>query len=112
MTCLDMTKWPAPVVRLYIGELTPAAVFAGANRAGDKLKRGQICEANGGEFTLWQGMRVEATRLLQLAVANCPQDSLNAPLRGPYSKRSAEIPEQGSSTTDYECITGWRASLA
>jgi lipoprotein NlpI len=76
MTCLDMTKWPAPVARLYIGESTPAAVFAAANRAGDKLKRGQICEAKfyGGEFLLQQGMKAQSIKVFQLAVANCPQD--------------------------------------
>ena len=51
-------------------------MFAAANRADDKLKKEQVCEANfyGGEFTLQQGLKVEATRLLQLAAANCPQD--------------------------------------
>jgi 2-keto-4-pentenoate hydratase len=42
--------------------LKPAAVFAAANRAGDKLKRGQICEANFycGELALQAGMKAEA----------------------------------------------------
>ena len=28
---LDMTKWPAPIIRLFVGQMTPEAVLAAAN---------------------------------------------------------------------------------
>ncbi|QKD16120.1 hypothetical protein [Mesorhizobium sp. NZP2077] len=43
---LDMNRWPAPVVRMMLGELTPAAVLTAADDS-DPVKRTEhICEAN------------------------------------------------------------------
>jgi hypothetical protein len=28
---IDMTKWPAPVIRLYLGQMTPDSVLAAAD---------------------------------------------------------------------------------
>jgi lipoprotein NlpI len=71
----NMSKWPAPVVRLFLGETTPAAVLAAAEDPDPATKAGQICEANfyNAEFALLQqGDRQEATRLFRLAAAACP----------------------------------------
>ena len=73
---VDMTKWPAPVIRLYLGQTTPAEVLAAANISDAKTKRGQICEANFylGELALQQGAKEEAARMFRLAAADCPRE--------------------------------------
>jgi lipoprotein NlpI len=72
---LDMNKWPAPIVRLFLGELPPEAVFAAAADPIGWKKRGQVCEANFyvGALALQRGEREGAQRLFQLAVAECPK---------------------------------------
>ena len=50
---IDMTVWPAPVIRLFMDQMTPAAVLAAADDPDATRKKGQICEANfysGGAF--------------------------------------------------------------
>jgi lipoprotein NlpI len=70
------TKWPVPLIRLFLGETTPAAVLAAADDPDPATRRGQVCEANfyGGEFALQRGAREEATRLFRLAAAGCARD--------------------------------------
>lgn len=75
ITQIDMTEWPAPVIQLFLGQLTPADVLAAA-AAPDAIKmKGQICEANffNGERALERSEREEAARLFQLAAAECPK---------------------------------------
>jgi lipoprotein NlpI len=73
---IDMTKWPAPVIRLFLGQLPPAAVLAAADSPDSAKKREQVCEANfyNGELALQQGAKEDATRLFQLAAADCPKN--------------------------------------
>jgi lipoprotein NlpI len=73
---IDMTKWPAPVIRLFLGQTTPAAVLAAADDPNPTTKQGQVCEANfySGALSLRQGAKDEALRLLQLAAGDCPRD--------------------------------------
>jgi lipoprotein NlpI len=72
---LDMTKWPAPVIRLFLGQLTPGAVLAAADDADANVKRRQVCDANFfvGELALQQGKKEEASRLFRLATTDCPR---------------------------------------
>jgi lipoprotein NlpI len=65
---LDMKQWPAPVLRAYLGEATPAQVLAEAKGSPD-----QVCEANfySGELALSQGNKDEATRLFKAAAGAC-----------------------------------------
>jgi lipoprotein NlpI len=72
---IDMTKWPAPVIRLFVGQLSPAAVMAAADTPDAAKKRDQVCEANfyTGELALQRDTKEDATRLFQLAAANCPK---------------------------------------
>ncbi len=72
---LDTKQWPAPVVRLYLGQATPAAVLAAADAPDAKTSRGQLCEADFyiGELALDQGARDEAKRRLHQAAAGCPK---------------------------------------
>jgi len=71
---IDMTKWPAPVIRLFLGQSTFEAALAAANDPDPDTEKGQVCEANfyGGEFELQQGKKDEAARLFRLAASNCP----------------------------------------
>ena len=70
-----MTKWPAPVVRLFLEQLTPDAVMAAADNPDDGLKKNQICEANffNGIRAQQQGTKEEAVRLFRVAAAVCPK---------------------------------------
>jgi lipoprotein NlpI len=76
MTKLDMTKWPAPVLRLFLGQSTPAAVLAAADDPDANKKKGQVCEANfyGGILALRKGAKDEATKLYRLAADGCPRN--------------------------------------
>ena len=71
---IDMTVWPAPVVRLFMDQITPAALLAAADDPDATRKRGQVCEANfySGELSLTKGLKDEATRLFRLAASDCP----------------------------------------
>jgi lipoprotein NlpI len=73
---INMTWWPAPVIRLYLGQLTPEAVLAAADVANPRAKQGRVCEANfyTGELALQQGNADEAKRLFAPAAADCPKD--------------------------------------
>ena len=72
---VDMTAWPAPVIRMFMGQMTPAAVLAAADDPDPNKKKGQVCEANfyGGELALRTGAKDEATRLFRLAASDCPK---------------------------------------
>jgi lipoprotein NlpI len=80
----NMTKWPAPVVRLFLGETTPVAVIAAADDPNPVTRRGQLCEANfyAGEFALQQGATQDAARLFRLAAADCPRAFVEGPAAG------------------------------
>jgi tetratricopeptide (TPR) repeat protein len=84
---LDMTKWPVPVIRLFLGQMTPEAVLAAAESSNSETKKRQVCEANFyiGELTLLRGSKETAARLFRLA-ANCQKifvesDAANAELK-------------------------------
>jgi len=90
---LDMQVWPAPVVRLYLGETTPAAVLAAADDPDPKKKREQACEANfySGELAQLQDAKAEATRLFRLAASDCPRTFVE------WSAANAELKALGMS---------------
>jgi lipoprotein NlpI len=72
---LDMTAWPAPIVRQFLGELTAAQTVSAAADSDPKTQRGQTCEANfySGELALLKKQKPEALRLLKLAADDCPR---------------------------------------
>jgi tetratricopeptide (TPR) repeat protein len=74
---IDMAKWPAPIIRLYLGQMTPEAVLAAAADLDASKHKSQVCEANffTGELALQQGKKDEATRLFRIAHEACPNDS-------------------------------------
>lgn len=73
---LDMTAWPAPIVRLFMGQTTPSALLDAAENPDAATKKGQVCEANfyGGELSLINGSKAEAIRSLRLAASDCPHN--------------------------------------
>jgi lipoprotein NlpI len=78
---IDMTKWPAPVVRLFLGQLTPTDLLAAADDTDADTRKGQVCEANFyiGELALQQGDKAEAARLFRLAATDCPREFVEGP---------------------------------
>ena len=71
---IDMTVWPAPVIRLFMDQTTPAAVLAAADDPDATKMKGKVCAANfySGELSLTKGLKDEATRLFRLAASDCP----------------------------------------
>jgi lipoprotein NlpI len=69
-----MAVWPAPVIRMFLGQMTPAAVLAAADDP-DVNKKDQVCDANfyGGELALRTGAKDEAARLFRLAARDLPE---------------------------------------
>jgi lipoprotein NlpI len=72
---LDMTVWPAPVIRHFLDELNAEQTFGAAFDTDPKTKLAQTCEANfySGELALLKKNRKEAQRLLKLAANDCPR---------------------------------------
>ncbi len=77
---LNMKEWPAPVIRMYLGQMTPAAVLAAADDPNAAKKTGQVCEANfySGEWALRQGAKDEAARRFRVAARECPKTLIEA----------------------------------
>jgi lipoprotein NlpI len=71
---LDMTAWPAPVIRHFLGELNVEQALKAAFDTDQKTKQAQTCEANfySGELALLKKNRKEAQRLLKAAADDCP----------------------------------------
>ena len=72
---LDMTVWPAPLIRHLLGDISTEQTLAAAFDSDPKRKLGQTCEANfySGEFALLNKNTGEALRLLRLAASDCPR---------------------------------------
>jgi lipoprotein NlpI len=72
-----MSQWPAPIIRLFLGEMTFDDVLKAADDTSSIKMKGQVCETNlfAGELALGRGEKDEAVRLLHLAVDGCRRDS-------------------------------------
>ncbi|UDL92935.1 tetratricopeptide repeat protein [Mesorhizobium sp. PAMC28654] len=73
---LDMTKWPAPVIRMLLGETTPVETLAAADDPNPSKKRDNLCEVNfyTAELNRLQGHGDAALPLYRLAVSDCPKN--------------------------------------
>jgi len=93
ITTIDMTTWPAPVLRMLLGQLTPAAVLAAADGADESDKQSRRCDANfyAGIVGLRQQAKDEAARLFQLAMDNCLRTYVE------WSAANAELKALGKS---------------
>ena len=89
---IDMTKWPAPLIHVFLGQLTPEALLAAADNHDPKTKKGQVCEAifYSGELALQQGKKDEAARLFKLAANDCPKGLIE------WAAASAELKALGA----------------
>lgn len=69
----DMTKWPGPIVKLYMGDLTPAAVLAAADQSDVNVRTLHTCQANFyiGMLKLRAGAKTDAARYLHEAASKC-----------------------------------------
>ena len=70
-TGLDLSKWPGPVIALYLGQSTPEDVLHAAGS-----DSGQKCEYSfyAGEYRALRGERPEALALFRSARDGCPKD--------------------------------------
>jgi lipoprotein NlpI len=70
---LDMTTWPASVIRHFLGELNVEQTLKAAFDSDPKIKLAQTCEANfySGELALLKKNRKDAQRLLKAAADEC-----------------------------------------
>jgi lipoprotein NlpI len=77
---VDMTVWPAPVIRHFLGELTAEQTFGAAFDTDPTTKTAQTCEANfySGELAFLKKNKKEAQRLLKLAADECPPSFIEA----------------------------------
>jgi lipoprotein NlpI len=75
---LEMTAWPAPVIRFLLGETTPEALLASAKDSDPKKSRERLCDANFfvGQLALQRGSKEEAKRAFQIVVRDCPPELL------------------------------------
>jgi lipoprotein NlpI len=73
---LDMSVWPAPIIRLYLGQSNTEQTFGAAFDIDPQTKAAQTCEAHfySGEFALMKKDKAEAQRQLKLAAESCPQN--------------------------------------
>ena len=71
---IDMTVWPAPVIRHFLGQANIEQTYGAAFDTDPKVKAAQTCEANfySGELALLTKDKKEAQRLLKLAADQCP----------------------------------------
>jgi lipoprotein NlpI len=72
---LDMTKWPAPIVNLFLGSATSEQVLGAADDSDPKKREAQMCETNfySAELALQRGAKDDAQRLFDRAAADCPK---------------------------------------
>jgi lipoprotein NlpI len=72
---IDKSAWPAPIIRLFLGQITPTDVMAAADDPDVMRKKVRLCEANfySAELALQAGAKDEAISLLQLTARDCPK---------------------------------------
>ena len=73
---VDMSKWPAPVIRRYLDEITAEALRSAAEDLDPSTRSERICEANfyDGALALRHGSVNEALSLLRAAGKECPKN--------------------------------------
>ncbi len=85
---LDKVKWPAPLIRLFLGQSTPDAPMKEAANPDPDTQKQQVCEANfyTAEWNIMHGAQAAAGPMLQAARADCPHE---------FIERDAAIAELG-----------------
>jgi tetratricopeptide (TPR) repeat protein len=90
---LDHTKWPWPVVALFLGALNSDAVLAAAAESDQATRNDESCEADFyvGVYQAEKGAVVEARRLLQSAAEKCPHGFIEQAAAGFELKRLDDL---------------------
>jgi hypothetical protein len=68
-------RLPASVGKVFMDQMTPAAVLAAADEPDPTRKKSQVWEANfcSGKLSSTNGLKEEATPLFRLAASDCPR---------------------------------------
>jgi lipoprotein NlpI len=93
---IDSGKWPEPVVKYYLGEMTARQLFNAAVSHDEVTERGQFCEMKFyaaedkalGWFPLWAKARFKA------AAAACPTDFIEYEGAVAELRRRAAVPNE------------------
>jgi tetratricopeptide (TPR) repeat protein len=91
---VDLSKWPGPVLKLDLGQMTANEVMmAAASSGSDRQKKWQVCEANyfTGEDALTHHQRATALARLKAARDGCPKGDTD------YAAALAELKRLGAS---------------
>ncbi len=86
---VDGSKWPGPVLAMFMGKVPPEALFAAAKTGDQKTQADQTCEANFylGEYELLHSAPDQARDHLRTASMTCPHDFIEFKLANPELKR-------------------------
>lgn len=89
----DLSKWPGPVLKLDLGQMTTDEVMAAAANASPDQQKWQVCEADyfTGEDALIHHQRATAMARLKAARDDCPKAD------GAYSAAVVELKRLGVS---------------
>ncbi|HEX9200398.1 MAG TPA: tetratricopeptide repeat protein [Acidobacteriaceae bacterium] len=89
----DLSKWPGPVLKLDLGQLTAADLMAAALNGDARVQSRQVCDANyfTGEAALFHHQRTAALAHLRAARDGCPKSD------GVYDAAALELKRLNSS---------------
>jgi tetratricopeptide (TPR) repeat protein len=91
----DLSKWPGPVLKLDLGQMTANEVLMAAASPGSDRQKWRVCEANyfTGEDALLHHQRTTALARLKAARDGCPKGDTD------YAAALAELKRLGATTT-------------
>jgi tetratricopeptide (TPR) repeat protein len=93
-TAADLSKWPGPMLKLDMGQITANDVLTAAASPGPPRQKWQVCEANYfiAEDALFHHQRETALGRLKAARSGCPKAATN------YALVLVELKRLGAST--------------
>ena len=89
----DLSKWPGPVLKLDLGQITANDVMTAASSLGSDRQKWQVCEANyfTGEDALLHHQRATALARFKAARNGCPEGDTD------YAAALTELKRMGAS---------------
>ncbi len=93
----DLSKWPGPVLKLDLGQITADEVMAAAANPDANTQKGQVCEANyyTGEDALLHQQRATALARFKAASDGCPKNYIeNAAAQAELKRLGSTAPMQ------------------
>lgn len=112
-------RWASSIVRMFRGEITPAALIASADQPNPADKKLRACLANfySGQYELRRNTKDEAARLFRLAAQDCPFDMIERAAAGSEIKgaatAAAPTPQpQAAATTAGPATTATRSTAS